>query len=74
MLLGQESPEQLAKRLVEGSKLADPAYRQILWDGGLAAIEASDDPMIRFALRLAPRQRALKKAVDEAYGLSLIHI
>ena len=68
LLLGQESPEQLAKRLVDGSKLADPAYRQQLWDGGLAAIEASDDPMIRFALRLAPRQRELKKAVDEAYG------
>ena len=68
LLLGQDSPEQLAKRLVEGSKLADPAYRQLLWDGGLAAIEASDDPMIRFALRLAPRQRELKKAVDEAYG------
>jgi len=68
LLLDRESPEQLAKRLVEGSKLADPAYRQQLWDGGRAAIEASDDPMIRYALRLAPRQRALKKAIDEAYA------
>ena len=68
LLLGRESPEQLAQRLVEGSKLADPAYRQQLWDGGLAAIEASDDPMIQYALRLAPRQRELKKAVDEAYA------
>ncbi len=68
LLLGKESPEQLATRLVEGSKLADPAVRQRLWDGGMAAIEASDDPMIRYALRLNPRQRELKRAVDEAYA------
>ncbi|MBD3730592.1 MAG: S46 family peptidase [Sphingomonadales bacterium] len=68
LLLGKESPEQLAKRLVEGSKLADPAYRQQLWDGGLAAIEASDDPMIQYALKLAPRQRELQKQVDEVYS------
>ncbi|GAB5349550.1 S46 family peptidase [Alteriqipengyuania sp. 357] len=67
LLLGKESPEALAKRLVEGSNLADPAYRQQLWDGGMAVIEASDDPMIQYALRLEPRQRELKQQVDEAY-------
>lgn len=67
LLLGKESPEELAKRLVEGSKLADPAYRQKLWDGGLDAVKASDDPMIQYALKLNPRQRELKKQVDEAY-------
>lgn len=67
LLLGKESPEELARRLVEGSKLSDPAYRQKLWDGGLKAIEASDDPMIQYALKLNPRQRELKKQVDEAY-------
>ncbi|MCP9223634.1 S46 family peptidase [Erythrobacter sp. LQ02-29] len=67
LLLGKESPEALATRLVEGSNLADPAYRQQLWDGGMAAIEASDDPMIQYALRLNPRQRELKQQVDEAY-------
>jgi hypothetical protein len=49
-LLGRESPESLAHRLVTGTRLADPAVRRQLWDGGLAAIRASDDPMIRFAL------------------------
>ena len=68
LLLGKESPEQLAERLVEGTKLADAAYRRQLWQGGLAAIEASDDPMIRYALRLADRQRALEAQVDEAYA------
>ncbi len=68
LLLGKESPEQLSERLIEGTKLADAGYRKQLWDGGLAAIEASDDPMIRYALRLADRQRELEAQVDEAYS------
>jgi len=67
LLLGKESPEQLASRLVAGSKLADPAYRKALWDGGLAAIQASKDPMILYALKLDPRQRQLQQAYDERY-------
>ena len=68
LLLGKESPEGLSERLVSGTKLADPAYRKQLWDGGMAAIRASDDPMIQYALKLEPNQRALKKQVDEAYA------
>lgn len=47
LILGAERPEALADRLSQ-SRLADPAYRQQLWQGGAAAIEASDDPMIVF--------------------------
>ena len=68
LLLGSESPEQRAQRLVEGTRLADAAYRTQLWEGGLAAIEASDDPMVRYALSLVDRQRALDAQVDEAYS------
>ncbi len=50
-LLGKDSPEGLASQLVSGSKLGDPAVRAALWDGGLEAVEKSDDPMIRFVLR-----------------------
>jgi hypothetical protein len=64
-LLGRESPEQLAHRLVAGTHLSDPAYRRQLWQGGIAAIRASDDPMIQFVLahdeigrRLLERYRA----------------
>lgn len=46
-MLGNESPEQLALRL-SGSRLSDPEYRRQLWEGGAAAIAASDDPMIVF--------------------------
>lgn len=66
-LLGKESPEALAERLVTGTKLADPAYRKQLWDGGMAAIAASDDPMIRFFAQLDPRSRAIKTAFDRDY-------
>ena len=49
-LLGKESPEAKARRLVGGSTLADPAVRRGLFEGGLAAVRASTDPMIQFAL------------------------
>ena len=71
LLLGAESPEQLAERLVSGTRLADADYRRALWDGGLATVEASDDPMIQYALKLAPRQRALQQMVDEDYPAPL---
>lgn len=68
LLLGRESPEGMAKRLVSGTKLADPAVRKALWDGGRAAIEASTDPLIVQARALDARQRELKKIVDERYS------
>ena len=68
LLLGRESHEAMARRLVSGSRLADPAVRKALWEGGLPAIQASRDPMIQYALKLADRQRALKKASDAAYS------
>ena len=58
-LLGRDSPEALAERLVSGTRLADAAYRRQLWDGGIEAIRASDDPLIRFALAHEPTARAL---------------
>jgi hypothetical protein len=59
-LLGTESPEALSARLVEGSTLADPAVRRTLWEGGLAAIEASEDPLIQWVLSIQEPTRALR--------------
>jgi len=56
---------------VGGTRLADPAVRKQLWEGGLAAIRASRDPMIQYALKLEPRQRALKQAFDARYAAPL---
>jgi hypothetical protein len=65
LLLGKESPEGLAARLVAGTRLADPAVRKALWDGGQAAIDASTDPMIVYARSLDANDRALQKRFDE---------
>lgn len=59
-LLGRESPEALAKRLVAGSTLADPKIRKALWDGGDKAVRASKDPMIQYALAIDMDARILK--------------
>jgi hypothetical protein len=48
-MLGKESPEQLAHRLVSGTRLEDPKLREELYKGGKSAVAASTDPMIRFA-------------------------
>lgn len=68
LLLGKESPEALAERLVGGTTLADPAVRKALWEGGREAIEASSDPMIVYARKIDDRERELKKLVDERYA------
>jgi hypothetical protein len=67
LILGKDSPEALARRLVTTTRLADPAYRRALWAGGKAAIEASKDPMIQYARRLDPRYRQLQDQFDERY-------
>jgi hypothetical protein len=65
LLLGKESPEGLAARLISGTKLADSAVRKALWEGGKAAVDASTDPMIVYARSLDANDRALKKRFDE---------
>ena len=65
LLLGKESPEGLAERLVTGTRLADPAVRKALWEGGQAAINASTDPMIVYARSLDANDRVLQKRYDE---------
>lgn len=59
-LLGKESPEELSARVVTGTKLADPAVRRALWTGGLAAVQASDDPMIQYVLSIDADARAVR--------------
>ena len=65
LLLGKESPEGLSGRLVSGTKLADPAVRKALWDGGARAVAASTDPMIVYARQVDANQRRLQKLYDE---------
>ena len=64
-LLAEHSPDTLAASLIDGTKLADPAVRKQLWEGGQAAIDASTDPMIRIARLVDPDARALRKQYED---------
>ena len=64
-VFGNDSPDSLASRLVKQSSLADPAARMALYEGGQAAIDASQDPMIKLAKEVDPAARALRKQIEE---------
>jgi hypothetical protein len=64
-ILSEDSPDSLAQSLVDGTQLADPKLRQQLWDGGAAAIEASRDPMIRFAKLVDEQSRRVRKQYED---------
>jgi len=53
-VLNGRTPQQAATELITGSKLADPAVRKALVDGGQAAIDASTDSLVVMALKLTP--------------------
>jgi Peptidase S46 len=56
-VLDGRSPKEAAEYLVKGTKLADPALRKSLIDGGQAAVDASTDPFIVMARRVDPIRR-----------------
>ena len=60
-VLSGESPESIAKRLVEETKLADSKFRQSLVQGGEKAVQRSDDPLIVLARKLDPMMRSEEK-------------
>jgi hypothetical protein len=64
-LLATESPDTLAASLIGGSRLADPAVRLALWNGGAPVIAASDDPMIRLAASIDAESRAIRKRYED---------
>ncbi len=54
----------MSRKLIEGSRLADPAFRMRLWTGGAAAVQASHDPMIELARSIDPEARALRRRYE----------
>jgi V8-like Glu-specific endopeptidase len=64
-LLAKEGPNELAKRLVNETKLGDPAVRLALWKGGSAAIAASNDPMIVLARSIDADARVFRKQYED---------
>jgi hypothetical protein len=64
-LLEGTSLEERAAALVQGTKLDDVAFRKKLAEGGQKAIDASTDPMIRFARLLDPPARAVREKYEQ---------
>ena len=70
-VLNGQSPKDIANQLITGTKLADPAVRKALVDGGQAAVDASNDPMIVMARRIDPiRREQIKWFEDNVESVS----
>jgi hypothetical protein len=64
-LMRQESPDELAARLIAESKLDDAALRKRLWEGGKAAVDASHDPMIELVRSIDADARLIRKQYED---------
>jgi hypothetical protein len=64
-LLGKESPQDVAARVVDGTKLRDLALRKALWEGGAKAVADSQDPLIALAKLVDPDARAIRKTWED---------
>src|SRR5216684_262019 len=64
-VLAGKSPQERASELVRGTKLRDVAARKALGEGGKAAVDASNDPMIQVARVVDARARELRKQYDD---------
>jgi hypothetical protein len=62
--LGGRSAKDAAAALIGGTKLADPAVRKQLIDGGDAAIQQSTDPLIVLGRALEPLMRQTTDTVE----------
>ncbi len=64
-VLGQESPAELAARVVKGTTLSQVSVRKTLWEGGKAAVEASRDPMIALVRLIDADARKIRKQYED---------
>jgi hypothetical protein len=63
-LLVKDSPDSLAARVVDGTRLGDPQLRRRLWEGGAAAVDAAHDPMIELARAVDSESRAVRRRYE----------
>jgi len=64
LVLAGKSPQERAAELVRGSSLKDVAFRKKLFEGGLDAVRASNDPLIKLALQLDAPSRKLRERYE----------
>ncbi|MBL8990625.1 MAG: S46 family peptidase [Phycisphaerae bacterium] len=65
LALGGKRPNERAAELVNGSGLADPAYRKDLFSGGGWIVAKSSEPMIALAKALDPHLRRLQRQIED---------
>jgi hypothetical protein len=64
-LLSRETPEELAARVVGGTKLGDPGVRKRLWEDAAALDSAmATDPMLQLAAAVDEEARAVRKRFE----------
>jgi Peptidase S46 len=66
--LAGKSPRDRAAELIHGTTLKDVAVRKRLAEGGVAAINDSQDPMIAFAKLVDPESRRIRQAFEQQVG------
>jgi hypothetical protein len=64
-ILGDRSPQDVARELVSGTKLKDLDLRKKLMAGGLDAVYQCPDPMIKLALLVDPVSRGLRARYEK---------
>jgi len=64
-VLGGRTPAEVAKDAVANTKLDDVAVRKLLYQGGVAAVEASSDPMIALMRAVDDEARKVRKQYDD---------
>ena len=65
MALAGKSPDDRAQELISGTKLDDVAVRKQLYEGGKAAVDASNDPLIVLMRQIEPTASALHQRDED---------
>jgi hypothetical protein len=63
-VLAGKSPRARASELIKNTKVRDVAFRKKLYEGGQAAVDAANDPMIELARLVDADARAARTVVD----------
>jgi hypothetical protein len=64
-VLGNRKPAEVARDLIQNSRVTDVEFRKSLLDGGIAAIESSTDPLIIAVRKMDPILRELRKLKED---------
>jgi hypothetical protein len=64
-VLNSGTPDQVAKFLIERTRLDEPAYRKQIYEGGVDAINKSPDPLLTIIRAMDPIARKYRKIYDD---------